>query len=134
MNWKRIGYGAVSVISGTILGAFAGGAVLARLLATDAGGFDAIADAIGYAMLGAVVTFTVLLYLAGKSALPLLRRLALILGISALTLVGLLFWLARQEATSGDPTAPLRPRTQTGMRYVDDHAAYTASHFAPPGT
>jgi hypothetical protein len=112
MNWTRISLGLVSITSGTLLGAFVGGALLARLFVIDTTGFDAIADALGYAMLGAGLAFIGTLYLAWQASLTSLRRWALSLGLGAVLLLGLLFWRSRQTAAADDSPAPF-PLTHT---------------------
>lgn len=88
--------------------------MLSRLIITEATGFDAIADALGYAMIGGGIAFFGLLYFSWRASMTSLRRGALLLGIGAMLLIGLLFWRSRQSPVTGERSAsPVAPRPRT---------------------
>lgn len=110
MNWERIGYGVIAVLSGTVLGALIGVGVIGRLFINSTG-FGAIGDTLGYAFLGAVVAFLGLLYLAWHWPLLTLRRWAVGLVLGTVVLIGLLAWFVQRKKEGRDATSDLRPTT-----------------------
>lgn len=131
MNWERIAYGIIAVLSGTVLGALIGVGILGRLFIRSTG-FDAIADALGYAMVGAGVAFLGLLYLAWYWSLVTLRRWAVGLGLGALASIGLLVWYNQRKNEARDATSDLRPRTEVISLPAETNLA--GSPVAPPAS